>query len=478
MFIGKMKEYEEKVIEKIASMSELNPELPIGKQREAAQKTVEAYQFMNLVRKEQREDFNETYSDNIPKFISDLKEAIKSLVRFYRENPEILKNKDFKNESEALKHNVYGNFIGYFDAVGEKAPDRVDEIVDFIEKVIEIKEGNSEEMNAIEKNINEAIKKGFEIIKIAPENPYPLMKQGIATNTITKLKSKKTNVEIDPMTGNGIMTWNDFTVTMKNFSEIVGFRTSTHKLLDSLLIEFTETGGKDTRVTLLLKKFMELRGLKDEKTARKQVDEDLETLYNASISFTQKMKNGRKNPDYHDMRLVIDKGIKRGVIQCTFHPDFYNLMNSYQVMPMAKKALAINDKYNPNAYYFLKEMCEHTNMNYGKKNQYLIAVITLLKATPEIPTYEEVEKSGSRNYRQRIIEPFWRDMDALETINAIKWEFCHSNGLPLSNEDLEKMDYDRFSKLLIHFELIDYPPRELPDTPPKKSPKKSFKKHS
>ncbi|MBR2209108.1 MAG: hypothetical protein IJ859_09920 [Synergistaceae bacterium] len=313
--------------------------------------------------------------------------------------------------------------------------------------------------------------------EILPENPYPLMKQGIATNTLTKLKSKKNNVEIDPMTGNGIMTWNDFTVTMKNFSEIVGFRTSTHKLLDSLLIEFTETGGKDTKITLPLKKFMELRGLKDEKTARKQVDEDLETLYNASISFTQKLKNGRKNPDYHDMRLVIDKGIKRGVIQCAFHPDFYNLMNSYyQVMPMAKKALAINDKHNPNAYYFLKEMCEHVNMNYGKSNQNLISVITFLKSTPEIPTYEEVKAKKQGQYRQLIIEPFWRDMDALEAINAIKWEFCHSNGSPLSNEELEKMDYGTFSKLLIHFELIDYPSRELPDTP-QKSPKKRASKN-
>ena len=148
-------------------------------------------------------------------------------------------------------------------------------------------------------------------------------------------------------------------------------------------------------------------------------------------------------------------------------------MIGYRVMPMAKKALAIDDRYNKSSYYFLTRLSEHVNMNCFKSNRDIISVQTLLNATPEIPTYDEVERG--RHYRQQIIEPFERDMNALEKIGAIKWEYCHSNGLPLTDDELE-MSYDIFIKLLIKFELIGYPERELKQLPkPKNRPKKRKK---
>ena len=258
------------------------------------------------------------------------------------------------------------------------------------------------------------------------------MRRGTATNKLTKIKSDVKSVKLDQITGKAIIQRGDFSVRFENFPEITGLRTSTHKLFNALMIEFTETGGKDTKITLPLKKYMELRGLTNELSARRQVEADLETLYRISISFKEKLK-GKKPRDYSDMRLVIDKGIKKGVIYCTFHPDFYELMNSYRVMPMAKKALAIDDRYNKSSYYFLTRLLEHLNMNYFKPNRNIISVQTLLEATPEIPSYDEVAESG-RHYRQQIIDPFQNDMDALAKMGAIKWEFCHSNGLPLTDD--------------------------------------------
>lgn len=303
---------------------------------------------------------------------------------------------------------------------------------------------------------------------------YALMRQGIAVNTLTKIKSSKKNMRVNEITGKATIQRGDFSVSFENWPEITGLRTSTHKLFNALMIEFTETGGKDTRITLPLKKYMELRGLNNELSARRQVDEDLATLFSTSISFKEKLKE-KKSRDYFDMRLVIDKGIKKGVIYCTFHPDFYELMMGYRVMPMAKKALALDDRYNKSSYYFLTKLSEHMNMNYFKPNRDIISVQTLLDATPEIPTYNEVAKNG-RHYARYIIDPFERDMDALEKIGAIKWEYCHSNGLALTDDELHDMSYEIFSKLLIKFKLIDYPERELKQLSKPKNRQKKRKK--
>ena len=288
---------------------------------------------------------------------------------------------------------------------------------------------------------------------------FSMMKQGTATNKLTKINSKKAHVEVDPITGIGTITRKDFIVAMSNFNTIADIKTSTHKLLNALIIEFTETGSKSNTIKLPFKKYMAMRGLTDEKTARKQLEYDLEVLFNVSISFTQKSKKGGKqtSQDYRDMRLVIDKGIKRGVIVCTLHPEFYELIKSYQVMPISKKALMLNDKHNPNAYYFIMKLHEHRNMNRKHANKNTIAVSTLLDATPEIPKYEEVRNKKQAQYRQLIIKPFERDMDALEEAGVIQWEYCHTNGQPLSNDELQIMDYEIFSKLLIKFEILKYP---------------------
>lgn len=414
--------------------------------RENASTAEEYGAFFLEVEKRQTKDL----SDDVPVFTKKIKDSVTATIQLIDCVTSAVTNKEFKEkmgykdtnwilinghyftipprDNSKFKEEFLNSYACQLNALKEKAPEHYEEIIKFID-------------NILEKN---------------KTKDYALMQQGTATNKLTKIKSREKDIKIDPVTGTGIMTWGDFTVAMKNFKEIAGFRTSTHKLLDALMIEFTETGGKDTKVTLSLKKLMELRGLKNEKSARRQTEEDLETLYNASISFTQQLK-GKK--DFLDMRLVIDKGIKSGIVQCTFHPDFYGLMKTYQVMPMNKKALALDDRYNPNAYYFLREFCEHMNMNYSKPNKNLISVMTLLKSTPEIPTYEELEKTN-RQYKQKIIDPFERDLNKLEEIRAITWEYCHTNALPLSDEELKEMDYEIFHKLLIHFELIDYPQRD------------------
>ena len=123
-------------------------------------------------------------------------------------------------------------------------------------------------------------------------------------------------------------------------------------------------------------------------------------------------------------------------------------------MPYPAQLWRINQKRNPNSYYFLRRIAEHKNMNIGKKNEDIISVKTLLSASPYLPKRADVAKAG-RQLKQRIIDPFERDMDELE--ETLLWEYCHSNNTPLTDEELQNFSYELFEKLLVKITWKRYP---------------------
>ena len=287
---------------------------------------------------------------------------------------------------------------------------------------------------------------------------YSMIRQGTVTNQLTKTKpSTKRNTTIDPITGTATITQGSLTITIPHFEELMSFKTSTHQLLDALTEVFTAQGASTPAVSLSLEEYMSKRGLKDRKEARKQADSDLETLFNAKISFKEKRRKGGEQ-DYHDMRIIDSKGIQNGVINVTFGSTFSSVLSGYPVMPYPTQLYRLGKK-NPNSYYFLRKLSEHKNMNIETANEDIIAVKTLLTSTPNLPTYEEVMATG-RQITQRIIEPFERDMNALE--DTLSWHYCHRNGEPLTDEELSKeLTYEAFEKLLIKATWReDYPENE------------------
>lgn len=286
------------------------------------------------------------------------------------------------------------------------------------------------------------------------KSTFSTIRQGIATNTLTKIKpSTKRNTIIDTITGTATITQGNFSITIPDFTKLKGFRTSTYQLLDALTVALTETGAKSPAVALSLEEYMKKRGLKDKKEARKQVTDDLETLFNATISFKEKRKKGQEQ-DFHDIRIIDSKGIRKGIINVTFGTAFYNILLGYPIMPYPAQLWELNSKRNPNSFYLLRKIAEHKNMNVGKKNEDIIAVKTLLAAAPYLPSYEEVMNTD-RAISRRIIEPFERDMDALE--DTLTWTYCHSNNTPLTDEELSSMSYDTFISLLIKIDWKQYP---------------------
>lgn len=300
------------------------------------------------------------------------------------------------------------------------------------------------------KIINEIIAAAIEEAKT-----FSTIRQGTATNALTKVNSiLGRNTVIDQFTGAATVTEGDLTITFPHFENIGGLKTSTHRLLDAITVALTESGAKSPTVSLSLAEYMEKCGLKDRKEARKQAKEDLETLFDARISYKEQDRDGQPG-GFADVRICEAKGISRdGIISFKFSDTLYQTLLRSCIMPYPQQLWRLNSKRNPNSYYFLRKIAEYKNMNVGKASEDIISVKTLLAASPAMPTHRSVA-AKDRHFSRSIIEPFERDMNALE--ETLVWEYCHSKGAPLTDEELENFNYELFRTLLIKITWKQYP---------------------
>lgn len=200
-----------------------------------------------------------------------------------------------------------------------------------------------------------------------------------------------------------------------------------------------------------LKEYMDRRGLKDEKEARKQVKADLMLLHNASLSF--KVTKGHNRGDYLDVHFFAAQGIIKGMIKGSCTEPFIKAMSAFRPMPYTLAGLGINAVKTPNAYPLFRYIHEYKNMNAGKPNENIISVKSLLKECPTLPSYEEV-KAGNRMYTERIINRFETELWAAATPeNLFSWEYC------AAKEEFTEppLSYEEFIKLYVKFTWNGYP---------------------
>ena len=315
--------------------------------------------------------------------------------------------------------------------------------------------------------------KGLGTKKISTSLPAPYfghgfntIHQGIATNTLATLRpNKKGNTNIDAISHTATITTGtkhgDFILTL-SIDKLKGLKTSTIQLLDTLVIELTERGAGTPTVNLSLSDYMERRKLKDRKSAREQFLSDILVLSSLAITWAEERVENRKKKlvpyagvSVCDTWEMIDE--RHTVVSFTFGPTFYNVLRGYAVMPYPAQLQTINAKRNPNSFAFLRKIAEYKNQNalnptdnYGD----IISVKTLLSVAPDIPTYEKVMETN-RNLMGRIVEPFQRDMNALE--ETLDWEYCHSKGAPLTEEEEANFDYSTFITALVKITWKQYP---------------------
>lgn len=310
--------------------------------------------------------------------------------------------------------------------------------------------GYEKGIDGISSSVGKVLETSLQVNSVS-RNTFRIMKQSSAMNKLSTLKITQKTVEAskdDPI----FIEKDNLKLSFDHLSDLgSGLKTTTHRLADALMIKFTEMGSKEQMVTLSLDEYMRLCELKNTTEMRKQVNSDLKTLLNMHVSF---QKSSNREQSMQDIRLCRDVKIKNNIIFFTFSDEFFIIMKTMPVMHYPEKLFRINLKKNPNSYYFLKKIAEHKKMNYFKKNADTLSVKTLLSCTPELPSYEEVVNSD-RAVGRRIIEPFERDMNELSDI--LRWEYCHSNGTRLTDDELDNFNYHIFYGLLVKIKWYSYP---------------------
>ena len=276
--------------------------------------------------------------------------------------------------------------------------------------------------------------------------------QNNSTNALTKFTEK--DVKIDPIQGTATLKRGDFILQIPDYLQLKGLKTSTWQLLDSLIIKLTADPRKSKTTLITLDEYMQRRGLKDRKQAKESAIADMEILRTAGITLEE--RKGKSRVSYRFVNLAQSGSVeKNGNIIITWTDDVHRDLINAPVMPYPRQIQEVNNRLFPNAYYMGRKAAELKNMNALHNNAGdVIAVKTLLENAPYIPSYEEVAATD-RMYTRRIIEPFERDLTALQ--GAFSWEYCHENGKPLTDKELEAFSYETFIACLVKFTWKDYP---------------------
>lgn len=318
------------------------------------------------------------------------------------------------------------------------------------------------------------------------KEPQPLgymnLLQGKGTNALAQISNK--SFITDPMKpdtavaeANGVKI-----ITTDINTKVDG---NTLRVYDALTIKMTanlpygnnvplESIDKARHVTLTVREYMDLCGKSDRKAAREQLNEAITTLYGLSMEWNEKfydIQEGSTKATYHDkhwhLRIIdsygddLENPVQNGEVDLYFSMSLAKYFTQAYIMPHATALFKVNLKRHPNAYHIGRELELHHNMNLGKANENRISVLTLLKTTPGIPSYEEV-MSSSRQVTRDIIRKLDDGLLALEREYHIleKWNYCNSGGLPLTDDQIDDYSYEEWSTWLVEYELSDYPTQE------------------
>lgn len=217
-------------------------------------------------------------------------------------------------------------------------------------------------------------------------------------------------------------------------------RTSTHKLLDVLLNQCTKTDSR--KLQFSIRDYANLMGISDYYNARKQLVYDMKALFALAMEIKD------KNSNFIILRFMERYGLHGGAVCAELTPSFIELLKSCTVAPLPVGIFRINSHKNPHSYYFGRKLSELIYMQKG--NFCKIKIENLIKSSPLMPSEEELQTSGNRNYVQRIMTPFIRDMGALP--KEIEYKYIYNND-NISREELQGMTYKRFKTVTVQASL-------------------------
>lgn len=292
---------------------------------------------------------------------------------------------------------------------------------------------------------------------------YRPMKCGAANHALANVPHSINRYEKDKLAN--ILTYSHGKLTVKIEGIDKPIPEFAWQMLDYFMLEFTNQNkdGKSTSVEIQFDSFAEYKNATDKKSRlrlRKQMQENLDILYRVSIDWSNPEKN-----DFLKSRIIYQAGYleTKKTLKVSFIPEFAKYISGGYLMPFDTR-LGILDNRNPNIYKIARKLIYHYTMlpNKERKINNRISLKKLLEALPDIPKPEEVSKKYARNYKQFIILPIENCLDKLEEIGIIsEWTWWKKSNIPLSQNELDIMEWNLIKNCIIHFEVCT-PPHALP----------------
>jgi hypothetical protein len=221
-------------------------------------------------------------------------------------------------------------------------------------------------------------------------------------------------------------TKGEFELEIKNYNEIAqsGVSTAAFQFLLCLLATYRKSPSNE--VIMTLDEYKQMRELTHSPETRIQVDQCLKTLERISIAgynivWRKDKKTGQNKRVKRQVYMTRIIGAwdltDDDVIRVELVNEFIETFNINQIMNIPRQSLTENAKKNPNTPHFIYYIAENFRLNRDRPNRVkTITIKTMLEKTPELPTYQDV-MSGNRRVRDRIITPFFRDLDVIADIS-------------------------------------------------------------
>ncbi len=209
----------------------------------------------------------------------------------------------------------------------------------------------------------------------------------------------------------------NFTLTLlKNEREI---SISAKMVLDIMVMKLLDSDAPaDGLVEFKLSEYMDIRQIKDPKTARKQVLSAFNEIACIKFDCTEINKLTKAPECFGNVYLFGGTGaITRGTIRFRFNPDYLKLRElTMFFIDYPAEIFKLNLSNQAPAYYFGMYISENYRMNENKKRASTISIKTLLENCPSLPSRDEVA-SRDRHYYKKIILPTLENLDALNWLS-------------------------------------------------------------
>mgnify|MGYP004514648625 FL=1 len=259
-------------------------------------------------------------------------------------------------------------------------------------------------------------------------------------NKLYELDSRRTrSVDMNPYSCKLRSEKSDFVLSVTDASTFQ-WVPSTRRLFALIREDYYRNHSPEIRIPV--SSYAELCQRKSIKEFRSQLRKDLEALLQIKLP----LESTTYSP------LLLKAGLQGGYIVVVLSSSFVKVLNKRKgAIQLPYLYFEISDKQFRHASDLLYYITLMRFLNNKKENvRDHISIGKLLEVTA-LPSLEEVQQTKNGSIRERIVQPFFNNLHALDS--ELSFVLVH-NGFQISEGEAQKLDFYEFKKVCIHFSWV------------------------